>query len=294
MARIETYTELKSKLDLFDNCVKSICKSERASNVFVAAGDPGLGKTYRATKIVNEMLKNKQIPAMDILDGNVTAFSLYQKMWKLREGGVIIIDDVASVLEDKKVGIPLLKIATDSYASRMVSWNSNDRRIVKVSKFDPKDNMEVIEQFNAMCDGNKKLLALKESGDAVPDKFYFKGAIIIITNKSWDVFDRLSDGAIGNRGKHLDLRVTLDCAIDYVKHMAPHIKEQGTLKIDKKTAEAVAKYMTTNKQVLNYYMANGIKPGLRSFGKMCESYKDFGAAGLNLANLEISTTKEKY
>jgi hypothetical protein len=294
MARIESYAELKTKLDLFDMCVKSVCKPERACNVFVAAGDPGLGKTYRATKIVNEMVKTKQIPAMDILEGNVTALSLYQKMWKLREGGVIIIDDVASVIEDKKVGIPLLKIATDTYASRMVSWNSNDRRVVKVSKFDPKDNMEVLEHFNGICDSNQKLMALRESGDAVPDRFYFKGSIIIITNKSWDNFDRLSDGAIGNRGRHLDIRTTLECSIDYVKHMASSIKEQSSFKITKPVADAVVKYITTDKEVLTYYMANGVKPGLRIFGAMCDAYKDYGKAGLNLNMLEASLTKEKY
>lgn len=294
MARIEKYAELKKKLELFENSVRSICKEERACNIFVAAGDPGLGKTYRATKIVNDMLKNNTIPSMEIINGNVTALSLYQKMWKLREGGIIIIDDVNTIIEDKKIGIPLLKVATDSYAVRTVSWNSNDRRIVKVSKHNPKDNMEVLERFNNACDSNTKLFALRESGDAVPDKFYFKGAIIIITNKSWDSFDKLSDGAIGNRGKHMDIRISLDCAIEFLKKMAPSIKETGTLKINKKTSDAVVKYMTTNKDVLNYYLSNGIKPGLRSFGKMCENYVNEGASGLNIDNLEMSTTKEQY
>jgi hypothetical protein len=293
MPKIQTYKELKTKLDIFENCVRNICKEERGSNIFVCAGDPGLGKTYKARAILNELLNKKQIKAFEEVNSNMKPFTLYQKMWKLREGGVILIDDVNDILEDKKVGIPLLKAATDSYAVRPVSWNTNDYRVVKVSKFNPKDNDEVFEKFNAICDSKTKLFALRESGDAVPDKFYFKGVIIVITNKSWIAFDKLSDGAIGNRGLHMELRVTLDCAIEYVKKVAPTMKEYLTLKLNKKIIDPVLKYITTDKDVLNYYLSECVKPGIRILGKMCDSYINSGGKnGLTLDNLKAATTKE--
>ena len=294
MPRIEKCSELLKKIEQFETYVRNICKDERASNIVICAGDTGLGKTYRAGKIISEMLKAKKIPAMKILDNTVTSLGLYQTMWQLREGGVILIDDVNNIICDKKNGIPLLKVATDTYAERHVSWNSNDRRIVKVSKYNPKDNLEVFDHYNSLCDSNTKLFALRETGEAVPDMFYFKGAIVIITNKSWESFDKITDGALGCRGKHLEIRTSLNCSIDYLKKMAPSIKESSSLKLDKKTKDAVLKYMTTNKEVLNFYLTKCIKPSLRSFGFMCEDYISEGAKGLTLDNLEANTIKEQY
>lgn len=291
MKRIETLTELEKKMTDLRRYMEALTKPVRGRNLVIAAGDPGLGKTYMAKEILE---KHKKADGLhyEILDSQVTAFALYQKMWEFREGGILVLDDVNNIITDKKIGIPLLKSAGDTYDTRKVSWSSRDNRIVNVSRYDPQDNIDVLTHFDNICDSNKKFYELRAKNEAVPNMFYFKGAIIIITNKSLETVDNISDGALSSRAMKKDLRISLDCAIAYVKKMSKKMNKFGSLKITKNVADVVCKYITSDKSVIKYYNEHGVKPGLRCFGNMCESYINDGKAALNLDELESAVTKD--
>lgn len=291
MKRIEKLSDLEKKMTELSQFMESLTKTNRGRSLVIAAGDPGLGKTYMAKEILEKHKKANGLP-YEILDGQVTAYGLYKKMWQYREGGIIVLDDVNSIITDKKIGIPLLKSASDTYEGQKVSWTSRDNRIVDISRYDPKDNIDVLTRFNSVCETNKRFNTLRENGDALPNMFYFKGAFIIITNMCLETFDKISDGALFSRGVKVDIRVSLNCAINYVKKMSKKMNKFGALKIPKNVADVVCKYITTDRDVIKFYNENGVKPGLRCFGNMCESYIDYGKSALNLDTLEACVSKD--
>lgn len=291
MKRIEKLSELEKKMTELNQYMEALTKPERGRNLVIAAGDPGLGKTYMAKEILEKHKKTDDL-RYEILDSQVTAFALYRKMWEFREGGIIVLDDVNNIITDKKIGIPLLKSAGDTYATRKITWTSTDKRVVNVSQYDPKDNIDVLTRFDSICDTDKSLYALRAKNEAVPNMFYFKGAFIIITNMCLETFDKISDGAMFSRGVRVDIRLSLNCAIDYVKKMSKKMNKFGSLKITKNVADTVCKYITTDKNVIKFYNENGVKPGLRCFGNMCESFIDYGKSALNLDTLEACVSKD--
>jgi hypothetical protein len=111
--------------------------------------------------------------------GFTRATGIYQSLYEMSNGGVLVFDDCDTAFTDD-VAINLLKAATDSSDKRIISWRAE-------TKMQTSD------------------------GDYLPQSFEFKGSVIFITNQDFDA--HIASGsrmaphfeALINRAFYLDL-----------------------------------------------------------------------------------------
>lgn len=110
----------------------------------ICSGPPGLGKSYQVRRDIeesgrtnfveiedryefgaapDEYCKSAGIPGVyDSISGSITAVGLYQALWYMRKGGVLILDDCDAVFHDPDA-LNLLKAALDTELDhRRISW----------------------------------------------------------------------------------------------------------------------------------------------------------------------------
>lgn len=292
--RIETYEELNAEFADFEAQVRMMCEAERAVNVMVVSGDPGIGKSHRAKPILEEMKHAGKINYV-YLQGQITPVQLYIKMWE-NPDAIFLLDDVNSIITDPKVGASLLKACTDTIPERIISWNSRNPLCVKVSKYDCQNNIEIKEKMEEIVEtlDRKGLTSAHEAGETFPDMFYFTGALIILTNKSLSAIDKATEGAVSNRGYHQEIKLTLGGSLEYLKKFGPNVNKANMVTILPETSKTVIEYMTSEEAV-KYYRAHGKKPSLRNLGKMCAEFQAKGPDALNIRTLShlIETSEQE-
>ena len=83
----------------------------------------------------------------------MSAIGLYQKLFKFSNpGNILVLDDCDSILFDD-IALNILKAALDSSKKRYISWNTESRVL---------------------------------ANEGVPDRFEFRGSVIMITNIKFD------------------------------------------------------------------------------------------------------------
>lgn len=110
----------------------------------ICSGPPGLGKSYQVRRDLEESgrvdfvtiearhefgedpaeyCKSAGIPGVyDSISGAITAVGLYQALWYMRKGGVLVLDDCDAVFHDPDA-LNLLKAALDTELDhRRISW----------------------------------------------------------------------------------------------------------------------------------------------------------------------------
>lgn len=262
--KINSYKEFQKKIKDYETQVKIICNSARPHNVLIVSGDPGIGKTYRAENI----LKNQSKVNYRVVTGSLSAVELYGLMWNHHDA-IIVLDDVNSILQDSKDGASLLKACTESKPVRTLQWQKQNHNCIPVSKFNCPNNMKVAEKMDEYVAnaGRKPLENAHVAGKTFPDMFYFTGAVIILTNKSLKSFDRVTEGAVSNRGTHMEISFTIDGAVDFIKTFGPTMTEYNGMKFKAKTIKDVIKFLTSPDSI-KYYHDNGKIPTLRNLGKI--------------------------
>jgi DNA replication protein DnaC len=68
MKRIETLTELEKKMTDLRRYMEALTKPVRGCNLVIAAGDPGLGKTYMAKEILEKHKKTEEKYCISLLE----------------------------------------------------------------------------------------------------------------------------------------------------------------------------------------------------------------------------------
>lgn len=128
----------------------------------VVSGPPGLGKTYT---VMQTMRKNFLVDysdyspdlgdarPYDCISGSITTAGLYEALWNLKDGGVLILDDCDDVFRDE-ASLNLLKAVIDSSDERWVSYR-------------------------------KQAGWLSELG--IPTSFKFEGSVIFCTNIDFEL-----------------------------------------------------------------------------------------------------------
>lgn len=262
--KIKTFEEYKKKIAEYEAQVRIMCNTVRPHNVLIVSGDPGIGKSYRAEQI----LKQQSNVKYQIVNGSLSAVQLYSLMWQHNDE-IIVLDDVNSILQDGKDGASLLKACTESKPVRTLQWQKRNPCCVPVSKFNCKSNTAVAERMNeyVVNSDRKALINAHDSGKTFPDMFYFTGAIIILTNKSLKSFDRVTEGAVSNRGSHMQISFSTDGAIDFIKKFGPSMTEFNGMHIESKVINDVIAFMTSN-EAIKYYVDNYKIPTLRNLGKI--------------------------
>jgi hypothetical protein len=145
----ETFEEIKQKVkDRFAVLEDMVLSTAMGINPsLIISGAAGVGKSTTVRKTVESLgLSN-----VKSVSGKITPMGLFKLLYETREqDSVMIFDDADSVWDDD-TSIDLLKAATDSTDTRMVSWHSN----------------------RTMQD---------EDGEDIPNDFEYNGSIIFISN----------------------------------------------------------------------------------------------------------------
>lgn len=267
--KIKNFEEYTKKITEYETQVKIMCNKVRPHNVLIVSGDPGIGKSHRAEQI----LKSQTNMNYKVVTNAVSPVQLYNIMWQYNDA-IIVLDDVNSILQDGKDGASLLKACTESKPIRTLQWQKRNPNCVPVSKFKCDNNISIAERMNDIVKNSerKALIRAHDAGMTFPDMFYFTGAIIILTNKSLKSFDRVTEGAVSNRGSHMQISFSVEGAVDFLKKFGPTLKKFGDETFTDKTLKDTIEFMTSPKAV-KYYVENYKIPTIRNLGKIAGLYQ---------------------
>tara|TARA_Y100001937_G_scaffold124374_1_gene188970 strand:- start:375 stop:1433 length:1059 start_codon:yes stop_codon:yes gene_type:complete len=181
----ETIERIRERFDILEQMTQAT--QDGTVRALVVSGPPGVGKSFGVETTLEKFNVFDKIaaerPKYEVVRGSMTAIGLYQKLFKFSDkGNILVLDDCDSVLFDD-VSLNILKAALDSSKHRYISWNAESRIL---------------------------------ANEGVPDRFEFKGSMILITNIKFDYVKskKLQDhlAAIMSRCHYLDL--TLDTVHD--------------------------------------------------------------------------------
>lgn len=263
--RITSYKEYKKKMDDYANHIKLMIGKKGSPiplHVMIVSGDKGVGKTYLAEQI----LSKQTVRDYKIVTGSLSAVQLYKFLWENNDA-IIVLDDVNSILQDSKDGASLLKACTDSYHSRKLHWQKMNRNCIAVNRFQLKTNAEIAAKMDELAKASKKLSDSHAAGMTFPDEFYFTGAVIILTNKPLSVIDRVTEGAVSNRGWHQKMLFNVEGAVDLLKNSADRMKDFNGIDLKAKSVKKALDFLTTDKAI-SFYKHNEKLPTLRTLGKV--------------------------
>lgn len=262
--RITSYKEYKKKMDDYANHIKLMIGKKGSPiplHVMIVSGDKGVGKTYLAEQI----LSKQTVRDYQIVTGSLSAVQFYKFLWEHNDS-IIVLDDVNSILQDSKDGASLLKACTDSYHSRKLHWQKMNRNCVSVNRLNLKTNAEISAKMDELVKGTK-IENAHLAGMTFPDMFYFTGAIVILTNKPLSVIDRVTEGAVSNRGWHQEMLFNVEGAIDLLKNSADRMKSFNGIQLKASSVRKALAFLTTDKAA-SFYKHNEKLPTLRTLGKV--------------------------
>lgn len=263
--RISSYAEYAKKMNDYTNHIKLMIgrKDEPIPlHVMIVSGDKGVGKTYAAEQVLSQ----QGIRDYEIVSGSLSAVQLYKFLWEHNDA-IIVLDDVNSILQDNRDGASLLKACTDSYQVRKLHWQKMNRNCISVHKMNLKTNEEIANKMGEIAKTSSKLSAAHDAGLTFPDTFFFTGALIILTNKPLSVIDRVTEGAVSNRGWHQEMLFNVDGAVDLLKNTAHRINKFNGQNISEETLDKTLKFLTSP-MAIDYYKRSEKLPTLRTFGKI--------------------------
>ena len=158
----------------------------------IVSGPPGLGKTYTI-----EQELDKSGTDVDIIRGTVSAVGLYQALYRMSDGGVVVLDDCDTVFRDEET-LNILKIVLDSSEKRMVSWR-------KMADWLEKEN--------------------------IPNEFEFTGSVVFCTNIDFETeINRDRKLAVHYKAlidRSLYLCLTLRSLDDYLERIKQVVIDDG-------------------------------------------------------------------
>ena len=263
--RINSYDEFQKKISDYESHIKMMVGKKGQPiplHVMIMSGDKGVGKTFRAEKI----LSGQKIRRYKIQNGDISPVELYKLLWDYNDG-IIVLDDVNSILQDSKSGASLLKACTDSYGVRKLNWSKQNPKCIHVSQFDLKTNEEIADKMQEIASRNKRLAALHESQATFPDTFFFTGALIILTNKPLEVIDRFTEGALSNRGYHQEMLFSVEGALALIKEIGKNFNTFNGQSLQKKNVDKVLRFLSTPEHIKMFKQRN-LLPTIRTLGKL--------------------------
>jgi hypothetical protein len=271
---INTYKEYEKKMrDYTDHIVKMmIGKKDQPIplHAMIVSGDKGVGKTYTAEQI----LSKQKIRGYQIVTGSLSAVQLYKFLWEHNDE-IIVLDDVNSILQDSKDGASLLKACTETRHKRLLHWQKQNYLCIPVNRYTLNDNDSISRKMEEIVNSsdNKKLMQKHSEGRTFPDQFYFTGALIILTNKPLSVIDRVTEGAVSNRGWHQEMLFSVEGAVDLLKNSVSKMTTFNDTPIKVTNVKKALNFLTS-KDAIAYYRNEGKIPTLRTLGKIASEIEN--------------------
>ncbi len=185
LAEIEESFEIAR--EIVDGAIKMVIPA-----VIITAA-PGVGKSFGIIR----QIRAAGVPH-DIMTGSCSAPGLFQTLWKLRKGGLLLADDCDEVMGDEDT-INILKAALNS-ENRFLSYRKNGPWVFKGSEaeYDAKiaECKAVIARVDAIAKDEREEddmiemanaeTTLKKIAEQVPQTFEYKGSVVFISNKDFD------------------------------------------------------------------------------------------------------------
>ena len=221
----QAMTRIKERFDILTEMVEAT--QEGVVRAMIVSGPPGVGKSFGVEAQLNKSdIFNKmadQAPKFEVVRGAMSAIGLYQKLFKFSNpGNILVLDDCDSILFDD-IALNILKAALDSSKKRYISWNTESRVL---------------------------------ANEGVPDRFEFRGSVIMITNIKFDYVrsKKLQDHlqAIMSRCHYLDL--TMDTIRDRMLRCKQVLADGEMLKdhmFSKEKEQELIDFMWEHKEHLN-------------------------------------------
>ena len=221
----EAIARIKERFEILTQMTEAT--QEGSVRAMIVSGPPGVGKSYGVEEQLNKSdIFNKMAdvpPKFEVVRGSMSALGLYQKLYKFSNpGNILVLDDCDSVLFDD-ISLNILKAALDSSKKRYISWNTESRVL---------------------------------ANEGVPDRFEYKGSVIMITNIKFDYVKskKLKDhlAAIMSRCHYLDL--TMDSSRDKFLRCKQIVKDGNMLSeygFSEEEGQGLIQFMEDNKEHLN-------------------------------------------
>ena len=242
----QAMTRIKERFDILTEMVEAT--QEGVVRAMIVSGPPGVGKSFGVEAQLNKSdIFNKmadQAPKFEVVRGAMSAIGLYQKLFKFSNpGNILVLDDCDSILFDD-IALNILKAALDSSKKRYISWNTESRVL---------------------------------ANEGVPDRFEFKGSVIMITNIKFDYVrsKKLQDHlqAIMSRCHYLDL--TMDTIRDRMLRCKQVLADGEMLKdhmFSKEKEQELIDFMWEHKEHLNEISLRMITK-IADLAKMSDDWK---------------------
>lgn len=221
----EAIARIKERFEILTQMTEAT--QEGSVRAMIVSGPPGVGKSYGVEEQLNKSdIFNKMAdvpPKFEVVRGSMSALGLYQKLYKFSNpGNILVLDDCDSVLFDD-ISLNILKAALDSSKRRYISWNTESRVL---------------------------------ANEGVPDRFEYKGSVIMITNIKFDYVKskKLKDhlAAIMSRCHYLDL--TMDTVRDRLlrcKQVMRDANVLGDYGFTQEQGNEIVAFMDEHKKDLN-------------------------------------------
>ena len=237
---------IRERFDILTEMVEAT--QEGVVRAMIVSGPPGVGKSFGVEAQLNKSdIFNKmadQAPKFEVVRGAMSAIGLYQKLFKFSNpGNILVLDDCDSILFDD-IALNILKAALDSSKKRYISWNTESRVL---------------------------------ANEGVPDRFEFRGSVIMITNIKFDYVrsKKLQDHlqAIMSRCHYLDL--TMDTIRDRMLRCKQVLADGEMLKdhmFSKEKEQELIDFMWEHKEHLNEISLRMITK-IADLAKMSDEWK---------------------
>lgn len=220
--------ELKDPDTLFGHLYDlSTLVAKRKLNSLLVYGGPGTGKTFTVFKAIQDagLVKNQDYIK---LSGKATPVSVYQLLYKWRNGGLVVFDDLDSIWKDKDTA-NILKAVLDSGDERVVDWQSN--RTIDLSRRSEEDKRKFMADLDKRIEGGDdepeeetddetgEKKTVKKGALKFPASFEFKGNIIFISNLKKEEFD----SAVMSRSSKISMDLTPEQLVARMRSVLPHL-----------------------------------------------------------------------